>query len=154
MAGFATKFKDILFLPTGNSSWKGIQLSEQTEPQPGHGLPGSQWGPPSPSLHLFLHHCPLSLPLSHLAGHPSFLSLPPPAPDAAIWLGVSSASTPLPPPGRDWVQLQPRSALGEVPRGMAVCVHSRDDGAGCSGGPGPLCPHGNLPKKAAPPLTN
>ena len=80
-------------------------------------------------------------------------SLPPPAPDAAIGLGVSSASTPLPPPGRDWVQLQPRSALGEVPRGVAVCVQSRDDGAGCSGGPGPLCPHGNLPKKAAPPLT-
>ena len=69
-------------------------------------------------------------------------SLPPPAPDAAIWLGVSSASTPLPPPGRDWVQLQPRSALGEVPRGVAVCVQSRDDGAGCSGGPGPLCPMG------------
>lgn len=122
--------------------------------RPAMGSPGVSGARLLPAA-AFPHRCPLSLPLSRLAGHPSLFSLPPPAPDAALWLGVSSVSTPLPPPGRDWVQLQSRSALGEVPRGVAMCVQSRDDGAGRSGRPRSTLPPRKSPEEtAAPPLTN
>lgn len=120
--------------------------------RPAMGSPGVSGARLLPAA-AFPHRCPLPLPppalqvIHHFSPCPHQLRM--------LWLGVSSVSTPLPPPGRDWVQLQSRSALGEVPRGVAMCVQSRDDGAGRSGRPRSTLPPRKSPKEtAAPPLTN
>ena len=147
MARFATKFKDVLLLPRGSSSWKGIQLSEQTEPQPGHGLPGSRWAPPSPSLHLFPHHCPLSLPppILQVIHHSSL------CPHQLLML-PSGWGSPLPPHpcphlAENGCSCSPGQPLEKSPEGWPCVCSPGVMELAVVGGPGPLCPHGNLPKK-------
>ena len=117
--------------------------------RPAMGSPGVSGARLLPAA-AFPHRCPLSLPLSRLAGHPSLFSLPPPAPDAALWLGVSSVSTPLPPPAETGCSCSPGQPLEKSPEGWpCVCSPGMTELAAV-GGPGLLCPHGNLPKKQQP----
>lgn len=149
MAGFATKLKVVLLLPTGSPLGRGIQLSEQMERQPGHGLPGSQWGPPSPSFHLF------SLLPSLLAPLPPCRSsiTPLPAPTSSRCCHLAGGLLCLHTLAPTWQRLGAAAAAVQVSswsgpqRGGRVCVQSRDDGADCNGRPRSTLPHGNLPKK-------
>ena len=128
---------------------RGIQLSEQMEPQPGHGLPQEPVGPafsqlppvltaalspcPSPTLQV-IHPsspCPHQLPMLP-SGWGSPLS-PHPCPHLAEAGGSCICS--------------PGQLLEQSPEGWpCVCSPGMTELAAV-GGPGPHCPHGNLPKK-------
>lgn len=149
MAGFATKLKDVLLLPTGSSSWKGHPAvrangaaARPWAPQEPVGPAFSQLPPvltaalsPCPSPTLQVIHlsspCPHQLPMPP-SGWGSPLS-PYPCPHLAEAGGNCSCS--------------PGQLLEQSPEGWpCVCTPGMTELAAV-GGPGPHCPHGNLPKK-------